>query len=95
MRCCDCDVLRCHHAVVVLHALHQPLARAEAHPLEQVGAQKEQQAGIHTLVDALDAENEFRDAQIARYRAATQLQIAEARLLSLSSELEQQLATLP
>jgi len=69
--------------------------RAEsAAALAAEGAQKEQEAGIRTLVDALDAENAYRDAQIARYSAATQLQIAEARLLSLSSDLEQQLERL-
>ncbi|MAB10209.1 TolC family protein [Hyphomonas sp.] len=95
--------LQLHEAVAGLwgdiEARRLSLAAAEraekAAELAAEGAQKEQQAGIRTLVDALDAENEFRDAQIARYRAATQLQIAEARLLSLSSELEQQLATLP
>ncbi|MCA8905978.1 MAG: TolC family protein, partial [Hyphomonas sp.] len=66
--------------------------RAEtAAQLAAEGAQKEHEAGIRTLVDALDAENAYRDAQIARYRAATQLQIAEARLLSLSSDLERHL----
>ena len=70
--------------------------RAErAAELAAEGAQKEQEAGIRTLVDALDAENAYRDAQIARYSAATQLQIAEARLLSLSSDLEQQLEMQP
>ena len=62
---------------------------------EKERLRKEQAAGIRTLVDALDAENEYRDAQIARYRAATQLQVAQARLLSLSSDLEQHLALLP
>ncbi|MCA8901555.1 MAG: TolC family protein [Hyphomonas sp.] len=66
--------------------------RAEtAAELAAEGAQKEHEAGIRTLVDALDAENAYRDAQIARYRAAVLLQVAEARLLSLSSDLERQL----
>lgn len=95
--------LQLHEAVVGLwgdiEARRLSLAAAEraekAAELAAEGAQKEQEAGIRTLVDALDAENAYRDAQIARYRAATQLQIAEARLLSLSSDLEQQLALLP
>ncbi|HRX74106.1 MAG TPA: TolC family protein [Hyphomonas sp.] len=95
--------LQLHEAVVGLwgdiEARRLSLAAAEraetAAQLAAEGAQKEQAAGIRTLVDALDAENEYRDAQIARYRAATQLQIAEARLLSLSSDLEQQLQQLP
>lgn len=95
--------LQLHEAVVGLwgdiEARRLSLAAAEwaekAAGLAAEGAQKEQEAGIRTLVDALDAEDEFRNAQIARYRATTQLQIAEARLLSLSSDLEQQLAMLP
>ncbi|WP_321489240.1 TolC family protein [uncultured Hyphomonas sp.] len=95
--------LQLHEAVVGLwgdiEARRLSLAAAEraekAAELAAEGAQKEQEAGIRTLVDALDAENAYRDAQIARYRAATQLQVAEARLLSLSSDLEQQLALLP
>ena len=91
--------LQLHEAVVGLwgdiEARRLSLAAAEraekAAALAAEGAAKEQEAGIRTLVDALDAENEYRDAQIARYRAATQLQVAEARLLSLSSDLEQQL----
>jgi len=70
--------------------------RAEtAAKLAAEGAAKEQEAGIRTLVDALDAENEYRNAQITRYAATTQLQIAEARLLSLSSDLEDHLAMQP
>ena len=95
--------LQLHEAVVGLwgdiEARRLSLAAAEraerAAELAAEGAQKEQAAGIRTLVDALDAENEFRDAQIARYRAMTQVQIAEARLLSLSSDLEQQLQGQP
>ena len=64
-------------------------SRAEtAAELAAEGAQREYEAGIRTLVDALDAENAFRSAQIARYSAEVQLQIAQARLLSLSSDLE-------
>lgn len=67
--------------------------RAEtAASLAAEGAQKEYEAGLRTLVDALDAENAYRDAQIARLQAETQLKIAEARLLSLSSDLEATLA---
>lgn len=63
--------------------------RAEsAAELAAEGAQREYEAGIRTLVDALDAENAFRSSQIARYSAEVQLQIAQARLLSLSSDLE-------
>ena len=63
--------------------------RAEtAASLAAEGAQKEYEAGLRTLVDALDAENAYRDAQIAKLQAETQLKIAEARLLSLSSDLE-------
>nr|WP_321361662.1 TolC family protein [uncultured Hyphomonas sp.] len=95
--------LQLHEAVIGLwgdiEARRLSLAAAEhaetAAALAAEGAQKEQAAGIRTLVDALDAENEYRDAQIARYRAATQLQIAQARLLSLSSDLEQHLTLLP
>lgn len=95
--------LQLHEAVAGLwgdiEARRLSLAAAEhaesAAKLAAEGAQKEQEAGIRTLVDALDAENEYRDAQIARYRAASQLQIAQARLLSLSSDLEQQLRQLP
>lgn len=51
------------------------------------GAKKEYDAGIRTLVDSLDAENEYRDVQIERLRAETNLLIAEARILSLLSRL--------
>lgn len=95
--------LQLHEAVTALwgdiEARRLSLAAAEraeaAAKLAAEGAQKEQEAGIRTLVDALDAENEYRDVQIARYSAATQLQLAEARLLSLSSDLEQQLQAQP
>ena len=68
--------------------------RAEdAAELAAEGAQKEYEAGVRTLVDALDAENAFRDAQIQRYQAETSLLIVQARLLSLSSDLEARLAS--
>ena len=64
-------------------------SRAEAAArLAAEGALREHEAGLRTLVDALDAENTFRDAQIARIQAETSLKIAEARLLSLSNDLE-------
>ncbi|HBJ92221.1 MAG TPA: hypothetical protein DDZ43_05035 [Hyphomonadaceae bacterium] len=64
-------------------------SRAEgAARLAAEGALREHEAGLRTLVDALDAENAFRDAQIARIQAETSLKIAEARLLSLSNDLE-------
>jgi outer membrane protein len=95
--------LQLHEAVTGLwgdiEARRLSLAAAEraetAAKLAAEGAAKEQEAGIRTLVDALDAENEYRNAQITRYAATTQLQIAEARLLSLSSDLEDQLAMQP
>lgn len=59
----------------------------QAARLASEGAKKEYDAGIRTLVDSLDAENEYRDAQIQRLRAETNLLIAEARILSLLSSL--------
>ena len=68
--------------------------RAEtAAELAAEGAQREYEAGIRTLVDALDAENAYRSAQISRYSAEVQLQVAQARLLSLSSDLEASIAS--
>ena len=52
------------------------------------GAQKEYEVGLRTLVEALDAEDAFRNAQVERYRQQTLVLIVEARLLSLSSDLE-------
>lgn len=69
-------------------ALNAAFRAETAAELAAEGAQREYEAGIRTLVDALDAENAFREAQIARYSAEVQLQIAQARLLSLSSDLE-------
>lgn len=67
--------------------------RAEtAAELAAEGAKKEYEAGLRTLVDSLDAETEFRNAQISRLRAQTALAILEARLLSLSQDLEASLA---
>ena len=63
--------------------------RAEAAAsLAAEGSLKEYDAGLRTLVDTLDAENEYRDAELQSLRAETELRIAEAQLLSLSSELE-------
>lgn len=63
--------------------------RAEAAAsLAAEGAQREYEAGLRTLVDALDAETGYRDAQISRARAEVDMRLAEARLLSLSADLE-------
>lgn len=55
------------------------------------GAAKEYEAGIRTLVDSLDAEDEFRTAQIERVQAETRLLISKARVLSLLTRLQTQL----
>lgn len=55
------------------------------------GAQREYEAGIRTLVDSLDAEDERRDAEIRLRQAETALLLAKARLLVLSGNLEQTL----
>lgn len=63
--------------------------RAEAAArLAAEGAQREYEAGLRTLVDSLDAETGYRDAQIARSSAEVDLRLAETRLLSLSGDLE-------
>jgi outer membrane protein len=73
-------------------SLNAAIRAENAARLAAEGAQKEYEAGIRTLVEALDAENDYRDAQIARYREHVALFIAEARLLSLSSNLENTIA---
>jgi len=71
------------------HLALKAATRAEAAAsLAAEGAYKEYDAGARTLVDALDAENAYRDAQIARLRAGVELQLASARLRALSSDLE-------
>ena len=66
--------------------------RAEtAAALAAEGAKKENDAGLRTLVDALDAENAYRDAQIQRYQAEIGKMISEARMLALMSQLRTQL----
>jgi outer membrane protein len=50
---------------------------------------------MRTLVDSLDAENEYRDAQIRTLQARTALFVTRARLLALSSDLEDALAPSP
>ncbi len=63
--------------------------RAErAAALATEGARREYEAGLRTLVDSLDAEDEYRNAQIRTLEAETSLFIARARLLALSSDLE-------
>ena len=70
--------------------------RAEqAAKLGAEGAQKEYQAGVRTLLDALDAENAYRDAQIARFRAEASLYVTKAQLISLTKNLEQSLLSAP
>ena len=75
-----------------LTARREALSAAEraesAAALAAEGAQREYEAGLRTLVDALDAEDAFRAAQIDRYRQQTLVLIVEARLLSLASDLE-------
>lgn len=60
----------------------------QAAALAAEGAQKEFDAGLRTLVDSLDAEDEYRQAQTERLRSETNLLVAKARLLSLMSSLE-------
>ena len=55
------------------------------------GAQREYEAGIRTLVDSLDAEDERRDAEIRLRQAETALLLAQARLLVLLGDLEETL----
>ena len=70
--------------------------RAEqAAALATEGARREYEAGVRTLVDSLDAEDEYRDAQIRTLEAETALFIARARLLALASDLETALAPSP
>lgn len=75
-----------------LLARRQALTAAEraetAASLAAEGAQKEYEAGLRNLVDSLDSENAYRDAQIERYRQETFLLIIQARLLSMTSQLE-------
>ncbi len=73
-------------------SLNAAMRAEDAARLAAEGAQKEYEAGIRTLVEALDAENDYRNAQIARYREHVALFIAEASLLSLSSKLEETIA---
>ena len=88
--------LQIHEAVVGLWedltARREGLSAAEraesAAALAAEGAQREYEAGLRTLVDALDAEDAFRAAQIDRYRQLTSIFIVEARLLSLAADLE-------
>lgn len=62
--------------------------RAEAAAeLAAEGAQKEYEAGIRTLVEALDAETERRNMQAARYGAEVAVLVAEARLLATLNDL--------
>ncbi len=68
--------------------------RAErAAALATEGARREHEAGLRTLVDSLDAEDEFRDAEIRTLQAQTALFITRARLLALASQLETALMT--
>lgn len=67
----------------------------EAAELASEGARREYEAGMRTLVDSLDAENEYRDAQIRTLQARTALFVTRARLLALSSDLEDALAPSP
>ena len=69
-------------------ALDATIRAEAAAELASEGAQREYEAGLRTLVDALEAETEFRDTQIARFQAETNLLVVQARLLSLSNDLE-------
>ncbi|WP_300393396.1 TolC family protein [Henriciella sp.] len=55
------------------------------------GARREQDLGLRTLVDMLDAEDDYRRAAIARRSAEADLLVAKARLLAMLSGLESQL----
>ncbi|MFN4025463.1 MAG: TolC family protein, partial [Hyphomonas sp.] len=67
--------------------------RAEAAAgLAAEGAHKEYEAGIRTLVEALDAETERRNMQAARYGAEAAVFLAEARLLAILNDLGPALA---
>ena len=71
-----------------MQALSAAIRAERATELAAEGAHVEYEAGIRTLVDALDAENAYRDAQANRYMAETRLLIAQASLLALTAELE-------
>ena len=63
--------------------------RAEsAARLAAEGTKREFDAGIRTLIDSLDAETGYQNARIATSRAGVDLLLAQAQLLSLSTDLE-------
>lgn len=78
------------HDIEARRAALRAAERAEyASRLAAEGADREFEAGLRTYVDALDAETEYRNAQAARARAEVQLLVSQARLLSLSLDLEE------